>query len=135
MAGLATTLRASRNQLVLDALDAGSSGALIEAYTAPQPATGGAVGSATLLGTMTCSDPAGTTTNGVLTLDTIADDVSADATGDIAWCRVTDSDGNFVIDLTAGVSGSGKDIIFTTLSVVAGGVIKMTSCVISEGNA
>lgn len=132
--GMAVTLRNARLQDIIDAIDAGAAGGKLKIYNGSRPATGGAA--TTLLGTLTFSTtsapaPAG----GVLTFDPITPDTSADATGTATWARITDSDDNFVMDLNVGATGSGADIELSTTSIVAGGVISVTSATITEGNA
>lgn len=130
---MSSSLRNARLQKIIDALDAGPGPGTIKLYTTPLPSTtGAAITSQTLLGTLTLSDPSGTISGGVLTFSTISDDTSADADGVIAWGRMQDSTGAFVLDATAGTSGT--VFIFNTTTVVTGGVIRMVSASITEGN-
>lgn len=130
-----TALRNARLQKIIDALDAAATPGKILLYSATRPATGAAITDQTLLGTITLADPCATISAGVLTFGTFVEDSSADATGTIAWARGEDGDGNFVMDLGCGVSGSGQELIFNTLSVQAGGVIQILSGSLTEGNA
>ena len=131
-----TALRTSRVTQILNALDAGTGAGTIRIYTGTQPATAAdPLSGNTLLGTLTLSDPAGTISGGVLTLSTIAQDTSADATGVATWARVVDSDSNTVMDLPVGAIGSGSAIEISSTSIVAGGPISITSGAITEGNA
>lgn len=132
------------------ALDAGSGPAKLAFYTLPYPSTrGGSVTSQTKLFECQCSDPAGTASNGVFTAGAISDDTSADATGEVAWVRVTDSDGNWVGDYKVTpslvedpgnpgnyIAGSGP-FTMDSVSVYAGGIAKVTSWVhrFAPGNA
>ncbi len=130
------TLRDARATAIVDAIDAGAAAGKIEFYTSPQPAVGGdAITTQTLLATTDFSDPCGTVTGGVLTFNAISDDVSADADGTIAWARVSDSDDTYVMDLECGIAGSGAAIIFNTVIVKTGGVVRMLSLEITEGNS
>jgi hypothetical protein len=134
--GLLTAIRTARAQLIVDAIDAGSGAGTLKLYTAPKPATGAAVGAATLLGTLTFADPCGTVTTGTLTFSAITKDSAADADGTAAWARVADSAGTFVMDMTVGLVGSGADIIMNNVVVVTGGEISITNfATIVEGNA
>ena len=133
--GIVTSVRNSRGDQIIAALDAGAGAGLIKIYTGTQPATGGALSGNTLLGTLTLSDPSGTMSNGVLTFDTVSDDVSADADGTITWARFTDSDSNTVFDVDCGVTGSGAALTFNAVTVTTGGVIQVTSASITEGGA
>lgn len=133
---LPTALRSSRLSLIKDALDAGTGPGYIEFYTATQPATGGAaITTQTLIARCDLSDPSGTVSSGVLTFGAIADDVSADATGNIAWARLYDSDGTWVLDCDCGVAGSGAAFIFNTVAAIAGGLVEVPSGSLTEGNA
>jgi len=131
--GMVSTLRNARAQTIIDAIDAGTGAGEINFYDGTKPATGGAV--TNLIGTCTLSDPCATISNGVLTFDTISDDVAADATGVITWCRIVDSDSNTVIDMDCGEGGSGAAVIFNTTSAQAGGVITILSGSLTEGNS
>lgn len=78
-----------------------------------------------LLGTLTLSQPAGTIANGILTLNTITEDSSADANNTATWGRFRDGDGNPVLDGSIGVLGSGADFIINTTNIVQGGPIRI----------
>jgi hypothetical protein len=133
--GFSTALRNARLQQIINHLDAGSGVAgAIEFYGAARPATGVAIAAQVLVGTVTLSKPSGTIANGVLTFDTISDDLAADASETISWCRFYDTDGNFVADMSCGTSGSGAEVIFNTVNAIAGGTISITSGALTEGN-
>lgn len=119
---------------IKELIDAGAGAGRINVYTGALPATPEtAITSQVLLGTLTCSDPVGTVTSKTLTFSTITQDSAADATGTIAWCRVTDSEGTAVIDGDASATGGGGMFQFNTVAVVAGGPIAMTSGSITVG--
>lgn len=129
------SLRTSRLQLLLDAIDADAQPGYVEFYTASQPGTAGAaITSQTLLGTCTFSKPAGTITGATLTFDSISEDASPNASDTIAWGRVYDGAGNFVFDADAGLVGSGAFFEFNTLDTNVNSSIKVNSGVINEGN-
>ena len=124
---------ASVRNAQLDAITTavGTSG-LIRIYSGTRPATGGTP--TTLLAQLTCSSAfAPAASGGVLTVNAIGNDVSADATGTASWFRVTTSAGAFVIDGDVGVSGS--DLNLNTVSIVALGPVSITSFTITRGNA
>jgi len=131
--GIVSSLRNDRLQLVVDKLDAGSTGAEIRLYGGLRPSTAGLTTS--LIGTCTCSKPAGTISNGVFTLSSITGDVSADSTGTITWARFVDSDGLFVMDINCGETGGSEELLFNTTDVIVGGLINVTSFSITEGGA
>jgi hypothetical protein len=135
--GLATALRTARAQAIIDFIDAGvGTNGTLDLYSegSEQPATGGAISDQTYIGTLTLANPCGTVSNGVITFDTIAEESSADADEDIFFARAKDTDGNFVADITCGITGSGQVIIFNTLTARVGGVIQILSGSLTEGN-
>lgn len=133
--GLSTDLRNSRLETIAAALDAAATPGKILLYSGTRPATGAAITSQTLCGTITLSDPSATASAGILTFGTFTDDTNADATATIAWARALDGDNNFVLDMGCGLSGSGQELIFNTLNVQAGGLIQILSGSLTEGNA
>lgn len=118
---------------MLDAITtrAGAS-AKLRIYDGSRPATGGAV--TTLLAELTCNATfAAAAAAGVLTLNAITGDASADATGTATWARIVQSDGStFVVDLDVG-EGS-EDLVLNSASIVILGTVDVSSFVITEGN-
>jgi hypothetical protein len=115
--------------------DAGTA-AVIQGYTTAQatdPDTG--IGAQTLLFTCTMSATSfGAATDGapggVITANTITDDSSADATGTLAWFRMsTQSGGTAICDGSAGTSSA--DLVMNTLSITSGSTVSITSAVIT----
>ncbi len=99
--------------------------AKIKVYSGTQPAGGGAP-SGTLLGTLVCSATfAPSSTGGVITLNSVTGDSSADATGAAAWFRMTQSDDTWVMDGDVSVAGSGGDITLDSISITIGGTISL----------
>lgn len=127
--GFVTGLRNAR----LDAITtfAGNSGKL-RIYSGTQPATGGTA--TTLLAELTANATFAPAASGsVLTLNAIAQDASADATGTATWFRLLKSDGTtIVMDGTVGTSGA--DLNLNTTSIVVGGPVAVTSFTINEAN-
>lgn len=122
---------AVRNAM-LDAITAaiGSSG-LVRIYDGSRPASGGTA--TTLLAQLALSATAApAASSGVLTLNAITQDASADATGTATWFRITTSGGTFVID--GSVSTSGSDLNLTTTSIVITQPVSISSFTITEGN-
>lgn len=123
-----TTQRNAR----LDALTTGvgASGKL-RIYNGSRPATGGTA--TTLLAELTLNATfAPGASSGVLTLNAITSDSSADATGTATWARIVTSGGTFVVDMNVGTSGS--DLNLNTTSIVASAAVAISSFVITEGN-
>lgn len=131
----ATSLRTSRMTAVRDALDAGAGAGYLRFYNGTPPANvGAALSGNTLLAQCNLSDPSGTVTNGVLTFSAIADDLSVDASGTPTFFRGFDSNGNAVVQGTVAET-SGGDINFDETAWLLGGVVDVTSLVLTEGNA
>lgn len=127
---VATAVRTTLATAIKDAIDAGSGAGTIKIYTGTKPAgPDTAITSQTLLGTLTCSDPCGTVTNGVLTFSAITQDSSADATGTATWARIASSTPTDIVDVSVGTSGT--DLIMNTVSIVSGGPISITSLTIT----
>ena len=115
-----------------DNLNLGSGPATIKLYTGTKPADPDtAITSQVLLGTLTCSDPAGTVAGRTLTFGTVTADSSADATGTATWARLADSAGVAVIDIDITTTGGGGFGQMNTTSIVIGGPITAPSVVIT----
>ena len=117
----------------LDAIttQAGAS-ALLRIYDGTRPATGGTA--TTLLAQLTCNATfAPAASGGVLTLNAITADSSADATGTATWFRIVKSDGTtHVMDGNVGTSGS--DMNFNSVAFTAGANVSVSSFTITAGN-
>ena len=107
--------------------------ALLRIYDGSRPATGGAA--TTLLAELTCNATfAPAASGGVLTLNAITADASANATGTATWFRIVQSGGStHVLDGDVGTSGS--DLNFNSVSFVTGGNVAVTSFTITAPNA
>lgn len=126
--GFVTTLRNSRLDQITSAV--GSSG-LLRIYDGSRPATGGTA--TTLLAELTCNATfAPSASGGVLTLNAITQDSSANATGTATWFRLATSGGTAQVDGNVGTSGS--DLNLTTTSIVSGQPVSVSSATITEGN-
>lgn len=122
----------------LDAITtfAGTS-AKLRIYSGTRPATGGTA--TTLLAELTCSASAfaAAASSGVLTLNAVTADSSADATGTATWFRIVKSDGTtHVMDGSVTATGGGGDLELDSTSIVAGGTVSIsTPRTITAGNA
>ena len=107
--------------------------ALLRIYDGSQPATGGTA--TTLLAELTCNATfAPAASGGVLTLNAITDDSSANATGTATWFRIVKSDGTtHVVDGT--VNTAAADLNLNTTSIVTAGPVAVSSFTITAGNA
>lgn len=107
------------------------SGALLNIYTGPRPATGGTP--TTLLVQLACGAPfAPNSTTASITPNSITP-APALATGVAVWARLTDSAGNFVIDLD--VAQSGSDLNLNNTSIQQGATVAVVSGQFSMGNS
>ena len=124
-----TALRNARMDQITTA--AGAS-AFLRIYDGTRPATGGTA--TTLLAELTCNVTfAPASSGGVLTLNAITQDSSANATGTATWFRIVKSDGTtHVLDGSVGTSGS--DLNLTTTAIVITQPVSVTSFVLTEGN-
>jgi hypothetical protein len=128
--GFSTAVRNAR----ADAITTQAGGSCkLRIYNGTRPATGGTA--TTLLAELTCNATfAPGASGGVLTLNAITQDSSADATGTATWARIVKSDGTtHILDCSVGTSGT--DIVLNTTSIVAGAAVAVTSAVLTEGNA
>lgn len=124
---------AIRNARLDEITAAAGSSALLRIYSGSRPATGGTA--TTLLAELTCNSTfAPGASGGVLTLNAITQDSSANATGTASWFRIVKSDGTtHVLDGSVGTAGS--DLNLSTTSIVSGQPVSITSFTITEGNA
>lgn len=122
-----------RNAQLDEITTAAGASALLRIYDGARPATGGTA--TTLLAELTCNATfAPAAASGVLTLNAITADSSANATGTATWFRIVQSNGTtHVMDGNVGTSGS--DLNFNTVSIVAAASVSVTSFTITAGNA
>jgi hypothetical protein len=129
----ATPVRNAR----LDAVTtyAGTS-AIVRIYSGTAPADANtSLSGNTVLAELACSATlAPAAASGVLTLSTITQDSSADATGTATFYRWLKSDATTVIQQGT-VSTSGADLNLNTTSIVIGGPVSVTSWTLTDGNA
>lgn len=128
---LSTSLRSSRATAIVTAL--GSAG-YIEIRSGTRPANPATAVTGTLLATLPLSSTAGTVSNGVLTMNAITADSSADNTGTATWFRAFNATGPVAV-FDGNVGTSGSDLNLNSVSIVAGGSVSISSFVITDGNA
>lgn len=129
---LAYDVTSIRNAMLDTITTRAGASALLRIYSGTRPATGGTA--TTLLAELTCNATfAPAASAGVLTLNAITQDSSANATGTATWFRIVKSDGtSFVLDGDVGTSGS--DLNLVTTSITATQPVSVTSFTITEGN-
>lgn len=130
MIQLSLAIRNARLQAIVDSIPAASE---VRLFAGTQPQTGGAEG--LLLATLPLAFPAGTVNNSVLTFSPITNDTAADASDVVSWGRIVDGNGDPLIDFSCGTVASSAIMKFPTTNIVEGGVIRIASFVITEGNA
>lgn len=130
--GFSTTLRNN----ILDEITALAGGsAILRVYSGTQPATGGA--ETTILAQLTCNATfAAAASSGVLTLNAISSDTSANATGTATWFRIYQSDGTtHVMDGTVSTTAAGTgDLQLDDTAIVLGGTVAISSATFTAGN-
>jgi len=111
----------------------GTSG-LMRIYSGTQPTDADtALGAQVMLAELALSSTAAAAASGgVLTLNSISPDTSANATGAAAWGTLTTSGGTRKADFSVGTSGA--DLNLNTTSIVAGATVSVTSYTITSGN-
>lgn len=129
--GMNATLRNNRlNQITSRA----GANAILRIYSGTRPATGGA--ETTVLAQLTCNATfAPGASGGVLTLNAISSDTSANATGAASWFRIYASDATtHVLDGSVTATGGGGDMQLDDINIVLGGTVAISSGVFTEGN-
>jgi len=116
-------------------LDSDTDPGYIELYTGTQPAgPGTAVTDQTLLGTAVLSaDPSATNSGGLITFNAITQDDAADASGTATWMRLYRGDDTAFADMDVGDLASSATAKMNTVTVVAGGPIKINAFTIQIG--
>lgn len=105
--------------------------ALLRIYSGTRPATGGT--ETTVLAELTCNATfAPAASGGVLTLNAITADSSANATGTASWFRILTS--GAVAKIDGDVSTSASDLNLNSTSITSGGTVSITSFTITAGN-
>ena len=119
----------------VDDIDAGAGAGLLNIYAGSVPADAdAALGGATLLATLTFSDPAfggavDAAPGATATANAITSDPSADATGTATFFRVTDSVPGTVMQ--GAVATAGAELNLNTTSIVTGAVVSITSMTVT----
>jgi hypothetical protein len=132
---LSTAVRNARSEALKNQIDSVTDAGSILFYTLPLPATtGAAITTQVLIAECPLSKPCGSVSAGKLTFAVINPDLTANNTGVIAFGRLVDGDGNFISDGSAGLAGSSEVFKFNKLDALAGGIVRILSAEIIEGN-
>lgn len=128
------TIRAAMAAAWAAGINAGAAAPQIKFYTGTKRATpASSITTQTLLGTLVCSDPAVVASGEVLTFDSIAPDVAADATGTATWAAIIDGDGVGAIDVDVSNTAGTGVIKLNSVSIVAGIPIQISSFTLTMG--
>lgn len=130
---IADSIRNTRVDTIRVGIDAGAGPGLLRIYAGAKPGTKGATPAGLLLAELTCADPCGTSSAGTLTFSVPFSDASANNTGTASFFYLVDSAGTYVAEGDCAVSGSNLNL--TTLSLVSGQPVQVTSLTITDGNA
>jgi hypothetical protein len=120
----------------VDALDGGAGAAIIRIYGDTRATdVDTAVGAQTLLGTLTCSDPAfggavDISPGARATANAITSDASADDTDTATWFRALTSTPTACFDGNVGTSNA--DMVLNTVAIVAGAEIAISSWTVTQ---
>ena len=121
---------------MLDAITTATGGsALLRISDGSQPAgPGTAIGAQVLLAELTCNATfAPGASGGVLTLNAITQDSSANNTGTATWFRLLTSGATAIADGSVGTSGA--DLNLNSVAISSGAAVSVTSATITAGNA
>lgn len=133
---ISTAARNAACDAMVDLVDGGAGAGVLRIRTGSPPTNVGDASSGTLLGTCTFSDPAfGSASSGAATANSITSDSSADASGDAGHFRIYADgagDTSALFQGTAGNSGDTPDLTFDNKSIVAGGVIAISSMTFTQ---
>lgn len=129
---ISTAARNAACDAIVDLIDGGVGAGYTEIRTGTPPATPATADSGTLLGTLPFSDPAfGAAASGVATANSITSDSSADASGTAGHFRSKDSDGNVIVQGTAGEAADSTDMTFDDKTIIQEGTIAISSYTIT----
>jgi hypothetical protein len=136
---LSSAVRTSRANVISAAIDNGSGDAYLTLYSGTRPSSvGGGINPVTnlVLGELKFSVPcASAAAEGVLTFNSISQDVSANNNGTCTWARITNRDGVTVMDLDVSINSGSGDIKLNSVDIIQGGPISIISASLTEGNA
>lgn len=130
----ATTLR---NNFLDEITAYAGASALLRIYSGSAPADCATAASGTLLAELTCNATfAAAASGGVLTLNAITSDSSANATGTAGYFRLVKSDGTTVVlQGTVTATGGGGDLTIDNTAISSGVSVSVTSATITAPGA
>ena len=133
---LTPSLRSAIATEILAAMSNGSSvSPKLEIYDGTEPSNMGETITDTMLTEHDLIDAVGSVSGGTITFGTIAEDTSANASGDAGWARILDRAGAEVMYLTVTAAGSGGNIQLNSVSISSGLAVSITSGTFTVGGA
>lgn len=123
----AATRAAAALAATLTALNAGTTGATISLYSTARPANGASAGGAAQA-VLTLPNPAGTITDGVLTLAAVTDAMIT-STGVVIWARMV-ANGVILFDCDVSDTTGSATIRLATTQLYTGGAVHLTSAIL-----
>lgn len=122
----------ARAQVTANHIDASSTPATLTIFDGERPAALGNITTQTALATFTLQKPCVVLIDtGVITLASI-DDKMVLATGSAAWALICNGDGEPILDVSIGLTGSGADIEMSSVDLIQGGYLHIPSAQIVE---
>jgi hypothetical protein len=109
-------------------IDAGDGPATLTFYSGVQPPAGGPP-TGTVQAEVALEYPCGTVSGATLTIATPLETMRT-GSQDITWSRMRRHDGSWLMDLTAGLTGSGAHIELDAVAGYAGGTVTLTAALI-----
>lgn len=120
-------------QALLADMGAGTTGLpVFELHTSPMPSAIGDSVTSTVLARLEMSDDIATVSGGIMTFEPVSEAYGV-SIGQIAWARALDRNGNEVMHLTAGVAGSGANVIVPEAEIVIGSPVSVSYASIGIG--
>lgn len=130
---LSDDMKAAASQSRLAAMVARAANPLtLKLYNGTQPSAGGAVTTQTMLVSVTLATPPGTVVAHTLTLNAANTLNQVSATGTPTWGRISDSNGNWLIDASAGVTGGGGVFTVDRVPIYQGGNLTALAMSLTE---
>jgi hypothetical protein len=132
---ISTAARNAMCNALVDLVDGGAGAGSIQVRTGGPPANVADADSGTLLATLPMSDPAfgnsGASNPGEAIANAITSDTNVDNSGDAGHFRIKDSDGNTIMQGTAGEAADTPDLTFDEKTFVATGTAAISSLTVT----
>lgn len=117
---------------IVSAFESTFEGGNLEIYSGAQPATGDTAASGTLLATIPLPADAFTTASGGQISKQGTWEDTVDTSGTAGWARLSNSAGTDSMDLNVTATGGGGEIELDSTSLVAGGIVSVSTFNITQ---